>query len=138
MIILKAFPHEVTADEFRDNIVSRTSSYTACSHHSSGVYSRLTKRTVTLIDVDSNTSLRGETFNICLYSIIISIFSKKYLLGWSGPSLIYTALTLLIVLCPIEYLEFRFIAFFVWLIVYLSSVRRMSRLKNVLLCALDG
>lgn len=135
MIILKLFPSIDNLNEFKNNLLSETVPLDGSRYRSSGLYSKFTKHTITILDVENNPSLRGENFNIFFYGIIISWFSKKILLGCVGPSLIYTALTLLIVLIPFEYLEFRVVSLVVWFIVYLTSSKRIFRLKELILHA---
>ena len=133
MFILKIF-HDVTHQtNFQNYVLSMTKPFVMSTYHSSGLYSKLGKNTIKILNVENNPSLRGENFNILFYGLLIPWFSKKLLLGWIGPSLIYTIFTLLVVLLPFEYIEFRIIAFAVWIIVYLGNRKKITHLKHLIL-----
>lgn len=138
MIIFKIFPNIDAVNDFKNAILSKTDSCDGCRSRASGLYAKISKHTVTIRDVENNASLRGENFNIAFYGIILSWLSKKFLIGWIGPSFIYTALTILIVMLPFEYLEFRYIALIVWVVVYLTSSKRIVRLKGLIHQPLDS
>lgn len=137
MIIKKSFPDSEGPDNFRRHIRSSTVPLDTYFHNPAGLYSRSTNRRITILDVEPNISLRAEPFPVVFHGIFISFFSKRILLGWIGPSWLYTLLTLLIVAFPLEYISFRLIALAVWVIVYMTNLRRIFDLKRMIETAFD-
>lgn len=137
MIIKKSFSDSEGPDSFRRHIRSSTVPLDTYFHDRAGLYSRSTDRRITILDVEPNISLRGEPFPVVFHGIFISFFSKRILLGWIGPSLLYTLLTLLIVAFPLEYISFRLIALAVWVVVYMTNLRRIFDLKRMVEDAFD-
>lgn len=136
MFILKFFSSIQHKDKLKDNIISKTYPLVRSIRRSHGLYSKFTKNTITIIDVENDDSLRAGSFNIIFYGIIIHFFKKNFLFGWIGPSLSYTLLTVLIVLTPFEYIEFRIVALIVWFLVYLANNKRILSLNNLVLMSL--
>lgn len=136
MFILKSFSSIQHKDKLKNNIISKTYPLVRSIRRSPGLYSKFTKNTITIVDAENDDSLRGGSFNIIFYGIIIHFFKKNFLFGWIGPSLSYTILTLLTVLTPFEYIEFRIVAIIVWFFVYLANNKRILALNNLVLMSL--
>ena len=137
MFVFKIFPNVDKLIKFENNIISMTDSFENIPYRSSGLFSRIKNFFVTILDIEKDPSLRGANFNISFNGIIIPWISKKIIFGWIGPSLLYTILTVLIASFPHEYIEFRIIAILVWFIVYLTSIKRIKRLKELITQAFD-
>ena len=136
MFILKSFSSIQHKDKLKNNIISKTYPLVRSIRRSPGLYSKFTKNTITIIDEKYDDSSRGGSFNIIFYGIIIHFFKKNFLFGWIGPSLSYTLLTLLTVLTPFEYIEFRIVALIVWFFVYLANNKRILSLNNLVIMSL--
>lgn len=137
MIILKLFSAD-NFNKFKNNILSNTNALNKSFYNPSGIYSKFNKHSIKILDVERDTSLRGENFNIAFNGVIIHLHSKKLLLGFIGPSLIYTLLTILIILSPLEYLTFRIVALVVWFIIYFTNYKRTLYIKQLLLRAFSN
>lgn len=129
MIILKSFSSTTDMVAFKDSIICRTNPWINRGHHD-GLYSKTTNNTIIILNVENNYSLRGSNINIGFYGTIITFFKKKILLGYIGPSIIFTIFSLLILIYPWEYLHVRIIALLLWIIVYWKDINKIHYLKE--------
>ena len=132
MIVLKSFSNTTEVVCFKDSIISRTNPWINGSHRTNGLYSKIKNNTITILNVENDFSLRGANLNIYFYGIIIRLRKKEILFGYIGPSIIFTVFTLLILICPFEYLHIRIIALLFWVIIYFGNMDKISYLKEFL------
>lgn len=138
MIVLKLFSDKNNWGKFQKNIQLSCTHLDSYFQNASGLYVKNTPITIAILDVKKDASLRGDNFNIVFRGILIPFFSKKILLGWIGPSLLYTLLTLLIIFSPLEYIQFRVMALVIWLLVYVTNIHRIMHLRHIIQRALDN
>ena len=130
MIILKSFSNTTDIVAFKNSMVCRTNPWVNGFHRSDGLYCKITNNTIKILNVENNYSLRGSNINIGFYGIIINLFKKNFLLGYIGPSIIFTVFTLLVLISPWEYLHIRIIAILLWIIVYWKDINIIHYLKE--------
>ena len=133
MIILKKISTEVNKNDFKNSILNETKTWIGGYNRSNGVYSKIHDDQITLISVENDFSLRTGSFNAYFYGKIIKFRKKCVLIGYAGPSWIYTLFSLLVLISPFEYIYIRFIALFFWIIVYVTDFKRINYLKDMVI-----
>lgn len=133
MIILKKIPQEVNTNDLKNSILNATKPWMGRYSRSNGVYSKIKDDQITLISVENDFSLRTGSFNVYFYGKIIKLRKKSILIGYAGPSWIYTLLSLLVVISPFEYIYIRFIALIFWIIVYVTDLKKINYLRDIVI-----
>ena len=136
MIILKKFSNSTDMADFKDSIICRTNPWIDGFHRPDGLYCKIKSNTIKVLSVENNYSLRGSNINICFYGMIIHLFKKDILLGYIGPTIIFTVFTLLVLMCPFEYIHIRIISLLLWVIVYLGNASKINGLREFILKAI--
>jgi len=130
MFFLKKFSDTKSVDAFKNSITSRTNPWINGSHRPNGLYSKIKNNIITILNVENDYSLRGSNLNVYFYGVIIHIGRKNFLFGHIGPPILFSAFTLLVLICPFEYLHIRIIAPLFWVIVYLVDINKIKYLRE--------
>ena len=130
MIIIKKFADAQEVIGLKNSIADQTTPWINGFHRPNGTYAKINEKNITLVNVENDFSLRGSNPSIYFYGRVISIFKKHVLIGFIGPSFLLTVFTLLVLMCPFEYVYIRFIALMFWLIVYFTNMKRIKFLEQ--------
>jgi len=136
MFILKSFSNTADIADFKNKIISQTNPFINGHHRPDGLYAKIRNKTITILNVENDFSMRGANINIYFYGMIIKLFKRTFLLGCIGPSALFTALTLLTFICPFEYLHIKIIALLFWAIVYFGNFNKIGYLRELVLKSL--
>ena len=130
MIIIKKFADAQEIIGLKNLIAAQTTPWISGFHRPNGTYAKINEKTITLVNVENDFSLRGSNPSIYFYGRVFSLFNKRILIGFIGPSFLLTVFTLLVLLCPFEYVHIRFIVLVFWLIVYFTNMKRIKFLEQ--------
>ena len=124
MIVVKKFDDAFHVERFKKNIVSNTNYFKPfLTPSNKGVYAKIIGKNILDIKNVDEMPNRGGPVYLHFYGTIFRLFRKHYLFGFIIPEILYTLFTVFVIFISEEYLFFKIIALFIWMFVYIKSMK---------------
>lgn len=137
MIVLRKFQNKEESDNLRNTILehSKYFSLKPFQSHKIGLYARVSKRFINIMDVSEDTSISPESYhmiNMHFYGWFFTFMGKCYLIGIFLPGFLLTLFTFLSWFDKSEYIGFKIGLLSMWFLAYILNFKRIGNLYNLL------